>query len=59
MIDGEQPIADKSEYTVIVAKGFELQNGPNLVLRTDYHLSDIPTPDGVGPVADLNARLIQ
>lgn len=49
ILDGSEPVADKSEYTVIVAKAFELKNGPNLVLRTDYHLSDIPVPDGVGP----------
>lgn len=58
LIDGRNPIADRSEYTVIIADTFELQDGPNLVLKADYHLSDIPVPDGVGPVADKEARLV-
>lgn len=59
LIDGRNPIADRSEYTVIIADTFELQDGPNLVLRTDYHLSDIPVPEGVGPVAEKQARLVE
>ena len=59
LIDGRKPIADRSEYTVIIADTFELQDGPNLVLRTDYHLSDIPVPTGVGPVAEKEPRLIK
>ena len=59
LIDGRKPIADRSEYTVIIADTFELQDGPNLVLRTDYHLSDIPVPAGVGPVADQEPRLVE
>lgn len=58
LIDGRRPIADRSEYTVIIADIFELQDGPNLVLRTDYHLSDIPVPDGVGPINDPQSRLV-
>lgn len=58
LIDGRRPIADQSEYTVIIADSFELQDGPNLVLRTDYHLSDIPVPEGVGPVSESQARLV-
>ncbi|MCR9269607.1 MAG: pilus assembly protein [Hyphomonadaceae bacterium] len=59
LIDGRNPIADRSEYTVIIADTFELQDGPNLVLRTDYHLSDIPVPEGVGPIKEKSARLIE
>lgn len=58
LIDGRRPIADRSEYTVIIADTFELQDGPNLVLRTDYHLSDIPVPAGVGPITDVESRLV-
>ena len=57
-IDGRDTIADRSEYTVIIADTFELQDGPNLVLRTDYHLSDIPVPKGVGPVKEPAPRLV-
>ncbi|MCR9224365.1 MAG: pilus assembly protein [Hyphomonas sp.] len=59
LIDGRNPIADRSEYTVIIADTFELQDGPNLVLRTDYHLTDIPVPEGVGPVTEKQARLVK
>lgn len=59
LIDGRSPIADRSEYTVIIADTFELQDGPNLVLRTDYHLSDIPVPAGVGPVQEQSPRLVE
>lgn len=59
LIDGRDPIADRSEYTVVIADTFELQDGPNLVLRTDYHLSDIPVPEGVGPVSDPQPRLVE
>ena len=59
LIDGRSPIADRSEYTVIIADTFELQDGPNLVLRTDYHLSDIPVPEGVGPMEEKQARLVK
>ena len=57
-IAGNDPIADRSEYTIIVAKKFELDEGPNLVLKTDYALSDIPVPEGVGPLKDMDARII-
>lgn len=50
-------IADRSPFTIIVARSFTLQQGPELsfegetgiVLNTDYHLSDIPIPPGLGP----------
>lgn len=58
VISGSDPIADQSEYTIIVAREFELREGPNLVLRTDYHLSDIPVPNGVGPMNDVDAALV-
>jgi Flp pilus assembly protein TadG len=59
LIDGNDPIADRSEYTVIVADTFELRDGPNLVLRTNYSLSEVPVPEGVGPGEDANAALIE
>ncbi|MEL6753746.1 MAG: hypothetical protein AAFO57_06955, partial [Pseudomonadota bacterium] len=59
LIQGNDPIADQSEYTIIVARVFELKEGPNLVLKTDYALSDIPVPDGVGPLKEMDARLVR
>jgi Flp pilus assembly protein TadG len=42
--------ADKSAYTIIIARRLELYGGPNLVLNTDYAATDIPVPAGVGPI---------
>lgn len=56
-ISANNPVADKSEYTVIVAKEFQLDNGPELVLKTDYGASPIPLPDGVGNKAKPQIRL--
>jgi Flp pilus assembly protein TadG len=47
-IDSKHPIADQSDYTVIIAKKFQMMDGPELVLNTDYDHSPIPVPDGVG-----------
>jgi hypothetical protein len=51
-------IAERSPFTIIVTRDFKLGAGPELsfehdgggiVLNTDYHLSDIPIPPGLGP----------
>ena len=44
------PVADQSAYTAIVARKLTLFGNPTLVLNTDYQLTDVPVPDGVGPV---------
>jgi hypothetical protein len=49
IIDADQPIADKSAYTVLVVKQLNLYSGPNLVLNTNYGATDVPAPRGVGP----------
>lgn len=48
-INANQPIADRSAYTVLVARRINITAGPNVVLNTDYNGTDIPVPDGVGP----------
>ena len=48
-IDAKKPIADRSAYTVIVARTVELYDGPDLVLNSDYSASNVPVPKGVGP----------
>ena len=47
-IDADAPIADKSAYTAIIARRIELYAGPHLVLNSDYDLTDVPVPFGVG-----------
>jgi hypothetical protein len=49
-IDAKKPIADKSAYTVIVARTVELYDGPDLVLNSNYNQTDVPVPKGVGPM---------
>lgn len=46
-VDATAPIADQSAYTVIIANKFLLSDGPDLVLNTDYGLTDVPVPEGV------------
>lgn len=46
-VDATSPIADKSAYTVIIANKFQLSDGPELVLNTDYAATDVPVPSGV------------
>lgn len=58
-VEGRDPIAEDSEYTIIVAREFELRDGPNLVLNANYDSSDIPVPVGVGPVNNPDVRLIR
>lgn len=48
-VDANRPIADRSAYTVIVARRISVRSGPDLVLNTDYDVTDVPVPDGVGP----------
>lgn len=43
------PIADQSDYTVIVANKLAMTGSPTLVLNSDYASSNVPVPAGVGP----------
>jgi hypothetical protein len=56
-INSTDPIADQSDYTVIIARKFEMKDGPELVLNTDYDNSPIPVPEGVGNKSKPNVRL--
>ncbi|WP_395076222.1 TadE/TadG family type IV pilus assembly protein [Hyphococcus sp.] len=44
------PVADQSAYTAIVARKLDMDGSPTLVLNADYNATDIPVPQGVGPV---------
>lgn len=52
-IDSEQAVAGRSAYTVILARKLELDEGPNLILNTNYGATDIPVPQGVGPTGKV------
>ena len=58
LIDANDPVADRSDYTIIIAREFELREGPELVLNTDYASSKIPVPEGVGDNIDTKIRLV-
>jgi hypothetical protein len=49
-VDANKPVADQSAYTVIVARSIELNSGPNLVLNANYGSTDVPVPQGGGPI---------
>jgi Putative Flp pilus-assembly TadE/G-like len=49
-IDAKRPIADRSAYTVVIARTVEIFDGPDLVLNSDYTATSVPVPKGVGPV---------
>ena len=46
-VDANAPIADQSDYTVIIANRIELYSGLELVLNTNYGDTDIPVPSGI------------
>lgn len=53
-----RPIADRSAYTAIVAYQLAVDLNSRLVINADYDATDIPVPEGVGPVGG-NIVLIQ
>jgi hypothetical protein len=57
-IVGTQPIAEGSDWTVMVAERIEVKGSPRLVINSDYDSSTIPVPPGVGPTRG-EARLVQ
>jgi len=52
IVGANAPIADKSAYTIVVARQFILTEGPTMVLNTNYAATDIPVPEGVGPLSN-------
>lgn len=50
VIRTSRPIADKSAYTAIVAYQVAVDLNSRLVINADYDATDIPVPEGVGPV---------
>jgi Flp pilus assembly protein TadG len=59
VIDAKNPVADRSAYTIIVAKQVELFDGPNLYLNSNYAASDVPVPGGVGATSPKSVSLIR
>lgn len=59
LIRGQNRVADQSAWTVIVAKSLQLKENPDLVINKNYSGSNVPVPDGVGPVSAANVRLTE
>lgn len=67
-IGSSQPISRDANYTIVVAKEFELAPGPAMTMdinvasfqfNTDYHLSDVPVPPGLGPTSHLSTAQVR
>jgi hypothetical protein len=56
-IGAKAPVAQVSDYTVILVRKLELYDGPNLVLNTNYAGSDVPVPQDLGPIGLKDLRL--
>jgi len=49
-VETNQPVADQSAYTIIVADQIKLAGQPSLFLNSNYEATDVPVPQGVGPI---------
>lgn len=52
-IDPNSSIAQNSAYTAIIANQVEIDEGPTLVLNTNYGASNVPVPEGIVLSADV------
>lgn len=57
-VDANRPIAERAAYTIIVASQIEMISGPELFLNANYGATDVPVPQGVGPVSG-RAQLVR
>jgi hypothetical protein len=57
MIDTNNSVSEDSPWTAIVAHQLRLKQSANLILRTDYGLTDVPVPNGLGPTKTV--RIIE
>lgn len=46
-IDPNSSVAQDSAYTAIIARNIEIDEGPTLVLNSDYGATNVPVPDGI------------
>lgn len=47
LIGGSSQVGGESAYTAIVARTLEVEDGPTVVLNTDYDLTNVPVPEGI------------
>lgn len=51
-VDGDKPVAQNSAYTIVVTRYLTLSAGPTMVLNSNYSATDVPVPEGVGPLSN-------
>jgi hypothetical protein len=47
LVDPNSQVGEKSAYTAIIVQKLVVQNGPNLVLNSNYSASSVPVPEGI------------
>lgn len=52
-VDPGAKVGESSAYTAIVAQEIEIDQGPELVLNSDYGATDVPAPDGIRSAAQV------
>ena len=52
-VDPGAKVAENSAYTAIIAREIEIDQGPELVLNSDYGATDVPVPDGIRTAAQI------
>ncbi|MEM0987088.1 MAG: hypothetical protein AAGJ32_12655 [Pseudomonadota bacterium] len=57
-IEGADPTANRSDFTVVVAGEIALARDAHLTLRTSYGTSDVPVANGLGPVKQAIPTLV-
>ena len=53
LVDPAADVAEKSAYTAIIVNKLTVDNGPSLVLNTNYGATAVPVPDGIRASADV------
>ena len=58
IVEGYQPVAQDSAWTVIVARSMLMKGSPSLIINANYQGASVPVPEGVGPRAN-RSRLVE
>lgn len=53
LIDPNSPVAENSAYTAIIVRKLELNEGPELILNSDYDATSVPVPEGIRANAQI------
>lgn len=53
LIDPNSPVAENSAYTAIIVRKLELNEGPELILNSNYDSTSVPVPEGIRANAQI------